>query len=205
MKAVVIGAGGHGQVVAEAAIGSGSYEVVGLLDADPALAGSLVLGIPVLGAPALLPDLPSRGISHALVGVGGVGDNSERLRVFQQILDSPLEAGVVIHPSATVSPSARLGPGTVVCASASVCAGAIVGANVIVNTGAVVDHHCSVGDHVHISPQAALAGGVRVAEMAHIGIGACLIQNVAVGAGAVVIEDVDANAVVAGNPARRIR
>jgi FlaA1/EpsC-like NDP-sugar epimerase len=48
IRLLVVGAGGHGLSVAEAAELSGQFEIVGLLD-DSLPAGESVLGVPVLG------------------------------------------------------------------------------------------------------------------------------------------------------------
>jgi acetyltransferase-like isoleucine patch superfamily enzyme len=81
---------------------------------------------------------------------------------------------------------------------------------VILNTAAVVDHDCVIGDHVHVSPGARVAGGVTVGEGSHIGMGAIVIQGLRIGAGvlvaagAVVLRDVPDGYRVAGVPARNM-
>lgn len=184
------------------------WEVVGLLDPDPGLRGTEVLGVPVLGDDDLLPELMSNGVSHAFVGLGSAGDGTPRRRLYELALSHGLRLVDAIHPSAVVSPSAFLGPAVTIMAEAVVNAAARLGANVIVNTGAVVEHDCLLGDHVHVATAAALGGDVEVGEGAHVGLGASVREGVRIGAGAVVaagavvVADVPEGAVVAGVPAR---
>jgi sugar O-acyltransferase (sialic acid O-acetyltransferase NeuD family) len=208
MRAVGIGAGGHAKVLLEALLAQGDVEVVGLLDSDPELKGSKVLGVPVLGGDELLEQLHKDGVRHAFMGVGGIGDNSMRSRLFEWVKKSGFELISVRHATAVVSPSSHIGEGTCLCPGAIVGAGARLGLNVIVNTGAIVEHDCDLGDHVHVASGAVLAGGVSVGAGAHIGAGATVRQGVRIGRnaivamGAAVVDDVPDDIVVAGVPAR---
>jgi sugar O-acyltransferase (sialic acid O-acetyltransferase NeuD family) len=186
-------------------------EIVGLVDADPALKGQTVLGIPVLGGDDQLADLLRSGVRHAFLGVGAVGDNSRRRRIWDAMHASGFEFLTVIASSAIVSPSAVIGEGSCVFPGAIIGAGVRLGCNVIVNTGAIIEHDCDLGDHVHVASGAVLAGGVRVGEAAHVGAGSSVKQGVRlgrasiVGLGAAVIEDVADEVAVGGVPAKPLR
>lgn len=183
-------------------------EIVGLVDADPARKGTTVLGIPVLGGDEQLDAVASTGVKLAFLGVGAVGDNSRRRKVWDAVRDRGFEFMTVIAPSANVSPSAVIGEGTCVFPGAIIGAGATLGRNVIVNSGAIVEHDCELGDHVHVASGAVLAGGVLAGEGAHVGAGASVKQGVhlgrgcVVGLGAAVIDDVADGITVGGVPAR---
>jgi sugar O-acyltransferase (sialic acid O-acetyltransferase NeuD family) len=209
MKQVIgIGAGGHARVIADILRLRNEVEMVGFLDRDQSLWNTQVAGIPVLGDERRLPELMAAGIRDAFVGLGGVGDNAPRRRVYEMLVSMGLEVVSAVHPSAIISPSARLGKGLVAMAGVVINPDAQIGDNVILNTGAIVEHDCVMGAHVHIAPGACMGGGVRIEEEAHIGLGAILLPRVVigaraiVGAGAVVLKDVAPGIVVAGVPAK---
>ena len=166
------------------------------------------MGVPVLGGDDLLPEIADQGARHFFVGLGGIGDNGPRIRLFELATEYGLKPIDIIHSRAIISPSAELGQGASVMAGALINSCAQLGTNVIVNTGAIVEHDCIIGDHVHIATGGRLSGMVRVGSQAHIGAGATVIQDIGigekaiVGAGAVVIRDVPPNVTVVGCPAQ---
>lgn len=205
---VVVGAGGHGRSVIDALRTShDEFEPRACTDPDPALAGTELDGVAVIGADDRLADLLARGIGAACLGVGGVGDNGPRTRLFEHVRALGFELPSVVHGRGYVAGSARLGPGTVVLAGAVIGAGAVLGENVIVNTGAIAEHDCEIGDHAHLASGCTLGGGVVVESGAHVGLGARVLQGrrigaeAIVGAGAVVVRDVAPGQIVVGCPA----
>ena len=209
-----LGAGGHAGVILEVIAEAHLAEVVALLDPNPQLEGTSVLGVPVLvGGDERLTEFLSSGVPYAFNGVGGFGRTASlvRRRVYENATRAGFEFVVVTHPRAFVSSSAEIGRGAVVLANAVVNTAAKLGENVIINTAATVDHHCVIDSHVHIAPGVHLAGGVQVGEGTQIGIGACVRENVrigrnaVIGAGAAVLEDVPENVLAAGVPARILK
>jgi len=208
---VILGGGGHARVLIDVLRSSAAAVPYAVLDCNRSLWNGQLLGVPIPGGDELLPDMVNHGVTHFVVGVGSIGDNQPRRRLFELGLSHGLVPLTVQHPSAVCSQWARVGPGSVLFPAVVVNAGAILGANVIINTGAIVEHDCVIGDHVHIATGAKLTSTVRVGDGAHIGAGATVRQclsigeGAVVGAGAVVVEDVPPQTIVAGVPARRIQ
>lgn len=200
---LILGAGGHGKVVADTALLLG-WKTVAFLD-DRAAELKSCLGFPVVGT---LRDLSSQG--GAFTGaVVAVGDARLRLELGAACQRAGLALVSLVHPDASVSRFATIGAGSVVFAQAAINAGAVIGAACIVNTGATVDHDCVLENGVHVCPGANLAGDVRVGSRSWIGIAAAVRQGITigsdatVGAGAVVVGDVPGDTTVVGVPARQ--
>lgn len=201
-KLAVIGAGGHGKVVAELAAALGTYGEIVFLDDR---AQGSINGFPVIGTTLLLENSLSPEQFDIAVAVG---NNRIRRQIAEKAAALGFALPVLIHPDAYVSPSATVGQGSVVMAKAAVQAGSVLKDGVIVNTAATVDHDCLLDAFVHISPGAHLSGNTHIGEESWIGTGACSRQQIrigsraTIGAGAVIVCDIPDGMTVAGNPAK---
>ncbi len=200
-RLAILGASGHGKVVAHVALAAGWQQVVFFDDAWPERQRNGHWD--VVGDSARLQTELS-----AFDGViVAIGHNPTRWDKYRWLRAAGARLVTLTHPTASVSRFARIGLGSVLMAGASVNVDAEIGEASIVNTGATVDHDNQLGHAVHVSPGAHLAGGVTVSALSWIGIGAVVRQgvrighSVTVGAGAVVIGDVADGLTVAGVPA----
>lgn len=197
-KLVIIGASGHGKVVADIALKCGYSDVV-FLDDNIKLVECA--GLPIVGTTLSLSDF--RNID-TVVAIG----NSSIRKSIQAILGD--RAATLIHPDAVISRRVEIGRGSVVMAGAAINSDAQIGEGCIVNTCASVDHDCVVGDYAHISVGAHLAGNVHVGSGTWVGIGATISNNVAIcpdcmiGAGAVVVRDITEPGTYVGVPAKKL-
>lgn len=202
-RLAILGASGHGKVVADAAAQSGSWGEIVFFD-DAYQHKQLNGPWSVVGDTELL--LDKMGAFDGVIVA--IGTNSTRVAKCRLLIDRKAPLVNVIHPAATVSPYVSLGAGSVVCAGAVINIDTRLGVGCIVNTGATIDHDCVLGAGVHVSPGAHLAGGVTVGDLSWVGIGACVRQlvtigaNVTVGAGAAVVNAIADNATVVGVPAQ---
>jgi sugar O-acyltransferase (sialic acid O-acetyltransferase NeuD family) len=200
LKIRILGAGGHGRVVAEIAALNG-YTDIEFADARyPALTQNLIWPVVANSLESLEPAV------HCFVAIGNCG--ARRLAV-AKLVAAGRHVPLLIHPRAVVSSLAQLGPGSVVMAQAAINPGAVIGQAAIINTGATVDHDCRIGDGVHVSPGSHLAGRVTVGDETWVGIGSAVRELITIGekamigAGAVVVKSVPDNAIVMGAPARQ--
>ncbi len=201
----ILGASGHGKVVADTAERCGWQSVKFFDDAWPERQENAAWSV-VGDTAALMSRLA--GFDGVLVAIG---NNSIRHAKLLELKAAGARLATLIHPAAVVSRYATIGEGTVVFAGVVVNAGARVNPGAILNSACSVDHDCLLGDAVHISPGARLAGGVQVGDLSWIGIGASVRQQirigqrVMVGAGSAVVGDIPNDVTVAGVPAKRMR
>lgn len=200
-KLAILGASGHGKVIADVAESCGYSEIIFFDDSVPA--GSLLGCWLVAGDSQALVDRQDC-FSGVVVAIGDNRIRSEKLLWLNGL---GVSVTALVHPSAIVSRYAQIGPGTVVMPGAVVNASTVVGNGVILNTGCSIDHDCHIGDYAHICPGARLAGGVNVGARSIIGVGAAVKQlvsigkNVIVGAGAAVISNLPDEITAVGVPA----
>jgi UDP-perosamine 4-acetyltransferase len=200
---VVVGAGGHAQVVLDA-LRLSSLNVIGF--ADPNRVGQSISGFPVLGDDdwLLAQDWTQILLANA---IGSTGRPDARAAIFDKFKSNGFSFATLRHPSAVLAENVHLQEGAQVMAGVTIQPGVRLGMNTIVNTGAAIDHFASIDDHCHIAPGATLCGDVTIGARSHIGAGSTIIQSVSIGencvigAGAVVLGDVPGGATVAGNPA----
>ena len=198
----ILGASGHGKVVADAALQTGAWQRVVFYDdawPDKKHNGASE----VVGNTATLLHLTDK--PDVIVAIG---KNTTRINKQRELTKAGFSIATVVHPKAIISAETKLGQGSVVMAGAVINVDVSIGEACIINTNSVVEHDCILADGVHISPGVCLAGGVSVGFTSWVGIGAAVIQlvaigkNVMVGAGAAVVADVADNQVVVGIPAR---
>ena len=178
---LILGAGGHGRSVAEAALLLGEWEsVIFLDDAWPQV--EELLGCKVMGKVADIGKVVE--LCHG--AIAAVGNNAVREQWIALIERHDVALASVVHPRAWISPSARVGAGSAVLAGAVVGSAAEVGKGVIINANATVDHDVQMGDLSHIGVGVQLAGGVQIGARAWLQAGACCGYNVQVAEGELV-------------------
>ena len=193
-RLVIIGASGHGKVIADIAIRNG-YEDIVFLDDDENV--KECAGFPVIGKTVEAKKMDGDKIV-------AIGNAKVRERIQEDI------SGVItlIHPDAVISRRVEIGEGSIVMAGAVINSDVVIGNGCIINTGSSVDHDCKIADYVHVSVGSHLSGTVDVGKSTWIGAGATVSNNVnicgdcMIGAGAVVIKDIDKSGTYVGVPAR---
>lgn len=199
---LILGFGGHARSVADVALAAGFSSLV-FVD-DNAREGENFLGHPV-----------QRDFSGALPEgwqcLPASGDNNRRRQQIEAIREAGWPLATLISPTATLGAGASIGPGSFVAHHAHVGPMTRIGTGTIINTGAVVEHECTVGDYVHVSVNATLAGRSSLGDLVFLGAGATVIDGVAVGsgitigAGGVVVESIEQPGTYVGVPVRCIK
>lgn len=202
-KLLIIGASGHGKVVADIAIKMNKWQSIAFLDDDKNIRSSM--GLEVIGTSN---DVFTHTDEYEIFV--GIGNNDTRQRIHELLETVGASIPVLIHPSAVIGNQVEIGNGTVVMAGTVVNCCTKVGKSCIINTGSTIDHDNCIEDFVHVSPGAHLAGTVKVGQGTWLGIGSVVSNNVnitsscKIGAGSVVVKDIFKAGVYVGVPVRRI-
>ncbi len=197
-RLIIVGASGHGKVVANIARLRGYTDIV-FLDKDPAITSCF--GCPVLGSD----DLLSRLEGEVFMAIGNY-QIRKKLMDYNKNRIFP----ILTHPASVISKDVIIGNGSVVMANSVINPGTVIGKGCIVNTCSSIDHDCIIGDYVHVSVGSHLCGTVKIDDYTWIGAGAIVSNNVhicskcIIGAGAVVVKSIDEPGTYVGIPARRI-
>jgi len=202
-KLLIIGASGHGKVIADIALKMNKWKSMAFLDDDENIKQSMSIG--VIGK--------SRDVFKYIQDYDifvAIGNNSTRERIQKNLEKLGASIPVLIHPKSIIAEQVEIGSGTVIMAGAIINCCTKIGNGCIINTGATIDHDNIIEDYVHISPGANLAGTVKVGKGTWIGIGSIVSNNISIvgnstiGAGAVVTKDIDEVGTYVGVPVKRL-
>lgn len=201
-KLVIIGASGHGKVVADIA-NYYNYSSIYFLDDDSEKKENVEHR--VIGK---VSDFEKYIESHEFIVA--IGNNETRNKILQNLIERNAKIATLIHPSAQIGSNVIIGQGSVVMANVVINADTVIGVGCIVNTSSSVDHDCKIKDYVHISPGAHVAGNVTIGEMSWLGICASVVNNISItnnvtiGAGGVVVGDINESGTYVGVPVEKI-
>lgn len=197
---VIVGASGHGKVIADIAEKVGYTDIV-FLDDNPKAESC--------GSYKVVGDCGSALVYKNADFVVAIGNAKVRRKLQSKLIAMGLRLVSLIHPAAVIASNVKIGVGTVIMAGAVVNPYTEIGQGCIVNTCASVDHDCRIGDYVHVSVGAHVAGTVIIRANTWIGAGATISNNIEIvedcmiGAGAVVVKNIEESATYIGIPARR--
>ena len=199
----IIGAGGHGQVVADIAKQNGYTEILFIDDRC-----DTIKNYRIVGSTSDIDEIYQKDSESDFFVA--IGNNQIREQFYNLLKSKNIKMPVLIHPTAVIDSTVTIKEGTVIMANVVINANAIIGNGSIINTAATVDHDCILGDFVHISPGVHVAGTVHIGNKTWIGIGSSIINNinicsdVTIGAGTTVINDINNSGTYVGMPLRKL-
>jgi sugar O-acyltransferase (sialic acid O-acetyltransferase NeuD family) len=201
-RLIIIGASGHGKVVADIAIILKQWKTIAFLDDNETI--KTCMGYPVIGK--------TNDFSFYIQDSDffvAIGNNKTRESITQDIEKANGNIVTLIHPSAIIGSFVEIGKGTAIMAGTVINPCSVIGKGCIVNTSSIVEHDNIICDFVHLSPGTHLAGSVKIGTRVWIGIGATVIQDVnivndvIIGSAALVIRNIDSAGVYVGIPAKK--
>lgn len=200
---IIIGASGHGKVVADIAIKMNKWQSIAFLDDDESIKTSM--GLEVIGKTA-----DAFTYKDEAAFFVAIGSNATREKIQEKLVDEGISLVKLIHPSVVVGTDVEIGLGTVVMAGVVINSSSRIGKGCIINTSSSLDHDNVIEDYVHISPGVRTAGSVSIGKGTWLGIGSIVSNNInicsacKVGAGAVVVKDITEPGTYVGVPVRRV-
>lgn len=199
---IIIGAGGHGKVIADIAKFNGYQEIV-FLDDD--IKKYKIGEYQIIGTTNDIEKFKEKYDFFV-----GIGNNKIRKKISLMLNEKKISQPILIHPSAVIDPTVNIGNGTVIMANVVINADSKIGNGCIINTSSSIDHDCLINSYTHISPGVHVAGTVSIGECTWIGIGASIKNNLyitsncTIGAGSVIVKNLLKSGTYFGVPARRV-
>jgi len=199
---IILGTGVHAaemaQIVERVNAVAPTWNLIGHIAAGETVEIERCRGRPVLGTADVVDDY-----SDALF----VPDNEFP----KALLVAPERLVSLVDPSCFVHHTARIGRGSALFPGCFVGMDAKLGDQVFCLANATINHDDSIGDRCVLAAGVILAGHVTIGPDCYLGQG-CMIRQFArigrsslIGMGAVVVENVESESVMAGNPARLLR
>ncbi|MCX2679178.1 acetyltransferase [Galbibacter sp. EGI 63066] len=208
-NAIIIGAGTQGQIYASYLKEAG-INIIGFMDDNPALKGTNVHGIPVLGC---YQDLFTEEFKKKIQSVYcPIGDNDIRVQYLSTLKKEGYKIPSFIHKTVSIAPDVTLGEAVYMLVGNIVMPHTTIGNYIMVNMDSTIAHHVHMADGVFMSSGVNVGACIDVKEKAYIGMGVTVMTGISsigkeclLGAGTVIIKDVPDYATVVGNPGRIIK
>jgi sugar O-acyltransferase (sialic acid O-acetyltransferase NeuD family) len=186
------------------------YDVVGFIDDNPAMHGTLLNGIRVMSLEAARQAFPAAKL------VGAIGTPKIRQIVMEKAASIGFESATIIHPRAERSRWIDIGVGTVICAGNILTTNIVLGEHIQINLDCTIGHDVIMGDYTTLAPGVHVSGWVHFGKRVYVGTGANIIHgthdqpliigdDAVVGAGACVTKSVASGLMVVGVPAKPLQ
>lgn len=166
---LILGAGGYGLAVAEAAQLSGQWQEI--IFADDRWPKTQQVGeYKIVSNIANVQQFTSNNI-QAIVAVG----NNHLREKWQKLLgDLGIRMTSIIHPQAIVSPTAQIGQGVTVMAGCVISTKTVINDGVILNIGTLLDHDVIIKAFAHLSVGVKVSSGKIIAPYSFLEVGSCI-------------------------------
>lgn len=206
-KLIIVGGGGFSrEVIWLARECTEKWDIIGILDDNPAMLGQIFCGIKVLG---IIADCKHFVDANFVVAVGSPRTRRAIVNRIQSYGD--VSFATLIHSSVLKSDFVEIGAGSIITAGCILTTQIIIGRHAIVNLACTIGHDVVAGDFCTLAPQVAVSGNVVFGDGVEVGTGTTIIQGLSlgngsfVGAGAVVSKNIPANVLAVGCPARQVK
>ena len=184
-----------------------TWNLLGFMDDDDSIQGSLINGYKVLGKTK---DVSSYPDAYFVCAVGASRTREKIVNNLKSV-NPDIKFGTVIDPSVEKSDLVSIGEGSIICAHTIITVNISIGKHVIINLDCTVGHDAVLGDFVTLYPSVNVSGITKIGHAVELGTGMQIIQGKTVGdysivgAGAVVVKDIPEKCTAVGSPAKPIK
>jgi len=158
---VILGAGGGSKsihwLVETINSARNTWNILGFIDEDPALHGTSLCGLPVLGGFEWFDD-------HRPLLVHGVGYPRVRRRFARMARERGLDFALAIAPEVRFSRFVTFGAGCVVCTGSVLTSHVSVGDHCLINLNCTIGHDTVMEDYVVLAPGVHLSGASNLED-----------------------------------------
>jgi len=139
------------------------------------------------------------------------GATASRQRLFSACVEAGLKPVASVHPTASLLGNATMGKGCVIGAKSLIGSGTQIGDNCMIGLGSILDRDTVLCAHVTVGAGVTLGAETHLGDCAFVGDGVTTLpgrrigKNAVVVSGSVITQDIPADCIVAGVPARLIR
>lgn len=208
---IIIGASGFGREVAwlveRMNRANPVWNLLGFIDDNDELKGTIINGYRVLGNTLTIADYPESYF------VCAVGSSKVREQIVSRVITANpyIRFATLIDPSVELSDFVNIDEGTIICAHTIITVNVLIGKHVIINLDCTIGHDAIIDDFVTLYPSVNVSGITKIEHAAELGTGMQIIQgkkigrNSIIGAGSVVVKDIPDKCTAVGCPAKPIK
>lgn len=211
---IVLGGSGIGMIAFSIAKELGYYSIGGFLN-DVLPVGSLIGKydqFPILGKTVDLPKFLEDENNVFFIAYVGMQKEEEVYRKIISLNIPTNRFATLIHPTAIIPRGmCKIGNGVLMASLSQLSPDTTLENNSIMLANSFLGHDSTLKRFGHIASNATVGANVEIGRACHIGTNCTIREKVKIGdfsligSGSVVLNDVDKNSIVVGNPARLLR
>ncbi|MEA4968852.1 MAG: NeuD/PglB/VioB family sugar acetyltransferase [Bacteroidaceae bacterium] len=211
---IILGGSGIGMIACSIANDFGNYNIIGFL--NDVLPVGTEIGkynkIPVIGTTNDLKKYLTDESILFFIAYVGMQNEGEVFKKVESFNIPSYRYATLIHPSAIIPKGfCKIGNGVMMAPLSQLSPDTTIEDNCILLPNSFVGHDSTLRRFAHVASNAVVGANVEVGRGVHIGTNATIREKVKIGdfsligSGSVVLNDVEPNTIVVGNPAKLLR